>query len=128
TIMRILRFVRSQFRAAYALGAVLLGAVALTAPGFLVPDQLLSALRSFIPSETPFLQLLLLGWIGVGLGRLTIKAAPDAAARGAQAAARRNTAGKEENLDRIVRHITEVLQAHVTDNESFSERLDGANQ
>ena len=126
--MRIFRFVRSQFRAAYALGAVLLGAVALTALGSLVPDRLLSTLRSFIPGETPFLQLLMLGWIGVGLGRLTIRAAPETAARGAQAAARRNTAGKEETVDRILRHIAKVLQAHVTDNESFSERLDGANQ
>jgi diguanylate cyclase len=126
--MRILRFVGSQFRAAYALGAVLLGAVALTALGSLAPNQLLSALRSFIPGETPFLQLLMLGWIGVALGRLTIRAAPDAAARGAQAAPRRHTAGREETVDRIVRHITEVLRAHVTDNESFSERLDGANQ
>jgi diguanylate cyclase len=126
--MRIFRFVRSQFRAAYALGAVLLGAVVLTALGSLVPDRLLSALRSFIPGETPFFQLLMLGWIGVGLGRLTIRAAPDAAARGAQAAARRDTAGKEETVDRILRHIAKVLQAHVTDNENFSERLDGANE
>jgi diguanylate cyclase len=70
----------------------------------------------------------MLGWIGVGLGRLTIRAAPDAAARGAQAAARRDTAGKEETVDRILRHIAKVLQAHVTDNENFSERLDGANE
>ena len=50
-IMKILRFVGSQFYAAYALGAVLLGAVALTALGSLIPDNSLSALRSLIPAR-----------------------------------------------------------------------------
>ncbi len=126
--MKILRFVGSQFYAAYALGAVLLGAVALTALGSLIPNDSFSALRSLIPGEIPFLQLLLLGWLGVGLGRLTIKAAPSAAERGSQATTRRDTGAKEEKVDRILRHIAKVLQAHLTDSESFSERLDGANQ
>ena len=126
--MKILRFVGSQFYAAYALGAVLLGAVALTALGSLIPDNSFSALRSLIPGEIPFLQLLLLGWTGVMLGRLTLKAAPRAAERGSQATTRRDSAAKEEKVDRILRHIAKVLQAHLTDSESFSERLDGANQ
>ena len=74
------------------------------------------------------MQLLLLGWLGVGLGRLTIKAAPRAAERGSQATTRRDTGAKEEKVDRILRHIAKVLQAHLTDSESSSERLDGANQ
>jgi diguanylate cyclase len=126
--MKILRFVGSQFHATYALGAVLLGAVALTALGSLVPDDAFSALRSWIQGGAPFLQLLLLGWIGVGLGRLTIRAAPSTAERSGQATTRRDTGAKEEKVDRILRHIAKVLQAHVTDSESFSERLDGANQ
>ena len=65
--MRIVRLVGSRIRAAYALGAVFLGAAALAALGSFVPDEALSALRSLIPGETPFLQLLLLGWIGVAL-------------------------------------------------------------
>ena len=82
-IMKIVRFVRSQAHAIYALVAVFLGAVALAALGSFVPDQALSALRSLIPGETPFLQLLLLGWMGVGLGRLTIKPTPTPAESGA---------------------------------------------
>jgi diguanylate cyclase len=126
-IMRIVWFVGSRIRAAYALGAVFLGAVALAALGSFVPDEALSALRSLIPGETPFLQLLLLGWIGVALGRLTIRAEPSPAERGDHAT-RRDTAGKEEKVDRVLRQIAKVLQAHLTDSESFSERLDGANE
>jgi hypothetical protein len=73
--MNIVRFVRSHADVAYALVAVFLGA-ALAALESFVPDQAPAALRSLIPGETPFLQLLLLGWMGVALGRLTIKPAP----------------------------------------------------
>ncbi len=128
-IMKILRFVRSQAHAIYALVAVFLGAAALTGLEPLVPNQALNALRSVIPGDTPFLELLLLGWIGVWLGRLTIKAAPSGADAGGQAATmRRDTAGKDEKLEGVLRQVAKVLQAHVTDSESFSERLDGANQ
>jgi diguanylate cyclase len=125
--MKIVRFVGSRVHAAYALVAVFIGAVALAALGSFVPDQALSALWSMIPRETPFLQLLLLGWIGVALGRLTVRAEPGAAGRGGQAT-RRDTAGKEEKVDRVLRHVAKVLQAHLTDSDSFSERLDGANE
>jgi len=123
--MKISRLVGSRFRAAYALGAVLLGAVALSALGPFVPDAALNVLRSLIPGETPFLELLLLGWIGVALGRLTI--GPESNAAQGQST-RRDTGAKEEKLDRVLRHIAKVLQAHLTDSESFSERLDGANE
>jgi diguanylate cyclase len=125
--MKTSRFVGSRAHAAYALGAVALGAVALTALGSFVPDAL-SAMRSLIPGKTPFLQLLLLGWIGVALGRLTIRAESNAAQRGGQAATRRDTGAKEEKVDEVLRQIARVLQAHLTDSESFSERLDGANE
>jgi diguanylate cyclase len=126
--MKIVRFVRSHADVAYALVAVFLGAVALAALGSFVPDQALSALRSLIPGETPFLQLLLLGSIGVGLGRLTIKATPTPAESGGQAKAQRETADKDEKVERVLRQVAKVLQTHLTDSESFSERLDGHNQ
>ena len=68
-IMKIARFLGSQIHAVYPLVAVFVGAVALAALETFVPDQALSALRSLIPGATPFLQLLLLGWLGVALGR-----------------------------------------------------------
>jgi diguanylate cyclase len=126
--MKIVRYVRSHADVAYALVAVFLGAVALAALESFVPDQALSALRSLIPGETPFLQLLLLGSIGVGLGRLTIKATPTPAESGGQAKAQRETADKDEKVDRVLRQVAKVLQTHLTDSESFSERLDGHNQ
>ena len=132
-IMKIMRFARSRARAAYALAAVFFGAVALAALGSFVPDQALGALRSLIPGETPFLQLLLLGWIGVGLGRLTIKPAPSPAESSKPAVKpRRGTVDKDkdkdEKVDRVLRQVAKVLQSHMTDSESFSERLDGHNQ
>jgi hypothetical protein len=128
TIMKIVQFLGSRVRAAYALAAVSLGAFALAAVGSFIPDEALGALRSLIPGETPFLQLLLLGWIGVALGRLTIRAEPSAADSSGQAKARRDTTDKDEKVDRVLRQVAKVLLAHVADSESFSERLDGHNQ
>jgi diguanylate cyclase len=127
--MKIMRFAGSRVQAIYALVAVFLAALALTALEPFVPERALSALRSLIPGESPFLQLLLLGWIGVGLGRLTIKAAPSAPETSGQAKTTpRDKGGKDEKVDGILRQVAKVLQAHVADNESFSERLDGANE
>jgi diguanylate cyclase len=119
---------RWNARAICALGAVALGAAAVTALQSFVPGEALTALRSFIPGETQIFQLLLFGWIGVALGRFTVGAEPSPVPRGGQTAARRETAVKEEKVDRVLRHIAKVLQTHLTDNESFSERLDGANE
>ena len=129
--MKIVQFVRARAHAAYALVAVFLGAAALAALGSFVPDQALSALRSLIPGETPFFQLLLLGWIGVGLGRLTIKPAPTPVESSAAKRPRQETTDKDdkdEKVDRVLRQVAKVLQTHLTDSESFSERLDGHNQ
>ena len=129
--MKIVQFVRARAHAAYALVAVFLGAAALAALGSFVPDQALSALRSLIPGETPFFQLLLLGWIGVGLGRLTIKRAPAPVESSAAKRPRQETTDKDdkdEKVDRVLRQVAKVLQTHLTDSESFSERLDGHNQ
>jgi diguanylate cyclase len=125
--MKVPRLLRSNAGGAFALGAVALGATALTALQSFVPGEALTALRSFIPGETLIFQLMLFGWIGVALGRLTIKTEPNPAQRGGQTA-RPETALKEEKVDRIVRHIAKVLQTHLTDSETFSERLDGANE
>jgi diguanylate cyclase len=119
---------RWNARAAFALGAVTVGAAAVTALQSFVPGEALTALRSFIPGETQIFQLLLFGWIGVALGRFTVGAEPSPVPRGGQTAARRETAVKEEKVDRVLRHIAKVLQTHLTDNESFSERLDGASE
>jgi diguanylate cyclase len=130
--MTIMGLAGSRIRAAYALAAVFLGAVALAALGSFIPDKALSALRSLVPGETPFLQLLLLGWMGVALGRMTIKPAPSSADATSQPKPRREPVDKEkdnkhEKVDAILRHVAKVLQAHVTHSEGFSERLDGAN-
>ena len=129
--MKIVQFVRARAHAAYALVAVFLGAAALAALGSFVPDQALSALRSLIPGETPFFQLLLLGWIGVGFGRLTIMSAPAPVESSAAKRPRQETTDKDdkdEKVDRVLRQVAKVLQTHLTDSESFSERLDGHNQ
>lgn len=126
--MKIPRLARARFSTAYAFGAVLICAVALTQLAPLVPHGALGVLRSLIPAESSLLQLLLLGWIGVGLGRLTLAAPKAPAERGGQAATPRDADGKEEKVDSILRHIAKVLQGHMTDSDSFSKRLDGANQ
>jgi diguanylate cyclase len=130
--MKTMPLVRSRIDAIYPLAAVFLGAVALAALGSFVPDQALSALRSLIPGATPFLELLLLGWIGVVLGRMTIKPAPvPVESSRPTATARRDTTGrsdKDEKVDQVLRQVAKVLQSHMTDHESFSERLDGHNQ
>jgi diguanylate cyclase len=127
-IMTILGFARSHTGAAYAVGAISLGAMAVTALQSFVPDATVNALRSFIPGETQIFQLLLFGWIGVALGRFTIGIEPSPVRRGGQTVARRDTAVKEDKVDLILRQIAKVLQTHLTDSESFSERLDGANE
>ena len=127
-IMNVLGFVRSQFNAAYALGVILLVAVALTALQHFVPGEELTALRSFIPGGTAIFQLLLFGWIGVAIGRFSIGAKSSAGQRDGEETMRRGTAVKEEKIDRVLHHIVRVLQTHLTDSETFSKRLDGANE
>ncbi len=102
-IMNVLGFVRSQFNAAYALGVILLGAVALTALQSLVPGEELTTLRSFIPGATPIFQLVLFGWIGVAIGRFSIGAKSSTGQRDGQETTRRETAVKEEKIDRVLR-------------------------
>jgi diguanylate cyclase len=124
----------SKINAIYALAVVFVGAFALVGLESFVPDQALGALRSLIPGATPFLQLLLLGWMGVALGRLTIRPAPAPVESSKPAATARREAPdksdkeKDEKVDQVLRQVAKVLQSHLTDHESFSERLDGHNQ
>jgi diguanylate cyclase len=126
--MKIPGLTRSNARAALALAAVALGALALTALPSFVPGQTLTALRTLMPGETQILQLLLFGWLGVALGRLSSATEPSPVQRGAHSALRRETAGKEDKVERLLRHIAKILQTHLADSESFSDRLDGANE
>jgi hypothetical protein len=75
--MNALLLLRSQLGTAFALGAVLLIALALT------------TLRLSFPAETPGLELLLFGWLGVALGRLTLagRLSESGAANGSRAMA-----------------------------------------
>ena len=104
------------------------GAIALIALRPLITDEPRRLVVLDSRADAVLLRLLLLGWIGVALGRWTIRPAPNAAERGDQAAAHRDSDAKEEKVDRLLRHIAKVLQAHLNDSESFSERLDGPNQ
>jgi diguanylate cyclase len=108
--MNALLLIRSHLNTAYALGVVFLAALALT------------ALRLHIPSEIPGLELLLFGWIGVMLGRLAMGSGPTESA----SAAGREPASAEK-IDNLLRSIAKLLQAHLTDSDAFSERLQGAN-
>jgi hypothetical protein len=126
--MKFPELARWNARAGYTLCAVALGAAAYTALQSFLPGGALAALRSFIPGETRVFELLVFGWIGVALGRFTVGAEPRPVPRGGRTTARRETGAKEEKVDRILRQIGRVQQTHLTDSESFSERLDGANE
>jgi len=125
--MKVPGLARSNARAAMALGAVPLGVLALAGAQSFVPGEALTPLRSFIPREAPIFQVLLFGWLGVALGRLSIATEPSPVQAG-RTAARREAVIKEERVERILRQIAKVLQTHVSDSESFSDRLDGANE
>jgi diguanylate cyclase len=126
--MNVLGFARPGVRAACALGAISVVAVALTVAQSFVPGEALTALRPFFPGANQTVQLLAFGWIGVAMGRLSIGDQPRAVQSGGRATSGREAAIKEEKLDRLLRQIGKVLQTHLTDQESFSERLDGANE
>ena len=126
--MKIPGLTRSNARAALALAAVALGAPAPRLLQSFVPSEALTALRSFIPGQTQILQLMMFGWLGVALGRLSGATKPSPIQRGRRSAARRDTAGKEDEVERLLRHIAKVLETHLAESECFSDRLDGANE
>ena len=107
--MNALALLRSQANTAYALVVVLLAALGMT------------ALHLSLAAETTGLALLLFGWIGVGLGRLSAMSA--AGAKGGKA----QSAAGSERVDSILRSIARLLQAHLSESDAFSERLLGAN-
>ncbi len=112
--MNALLLFRSHLNTAYALGVVFLLALAL------------SALRISIPDVIPGFELLLFGWLGVALGRLTFRAAPGGAP-GADDGAKAEVATKSDRVDVIVKSIAKLLQAQASAADAFSDRLNGAN-
>ena len=107
--MNALLLIRSHLGTVYALGAVFLGALAL------------SALRISIPGTSPIYELLLLGWLGVALGRLTTgRTAVRPSVTNAEEAA------KSDRIDAILRSIAKLLLTQESESEAFTERLNGA--
>ena len=102
---------RSHANTIYALGAVVLGALAF------------AALRFNLPVDMPALGLLLFGWIGVILGRMSAGVGDRAADASAQAAPNQ---APWDKVDGILRSLAKILQAQVSDNDAYSERLNGA--
>jgi hypothetical protein len=103
-LMNALLLLRSHLGTAFALGAVLLTALTLI------------ALRLSFPAEVPGLELLLFGWIGVALGRLTI------GARSSESNAAKGSPGTAEKVDQILRSVARLLQTHLSESDAFSER------
>ncbi len=101
--MNALLLLRSRRAAVGALGAVLFGALALTAQR--------------LPGAIPGLELLLIGALGAAIGRLTIGIESREVAPGEQ------QAQKAEAVDRLLRSIARLIQTHMTDSDAFSERL-----
>ena len=130
-IMKMMRFIRSQAHAIYALAAVFLGAVALGRAAILcsgpsaqrvaVPDSGRDSVLAASPAR--------LDWRRARADddQARAKSSREQQA-GRDGAARHDRQGKDEKVDRVLRQVAKVLQAHVTDHESFSERLDGHNQ
>ncbi len=108
--MNALLLMRSHMNMVYALATVFLGALAL------------SALRISLPNVSPGLELLLFGWLGVALGRLSFSPAP-----GEDGAEKPEGAAKSDRIDTILRSIAKLLQAQTNANDAYSERLNGAN-
>ena len=107
--MNALLQLRSNITTAYALGLLLLGALAF------------AAFRFNVPAEAPVLGFLLFGWLGVALGRLTVSPAPAAAAANSEP-----SRAKTDAVDNVLRSIARLVQSHLSDSEAFSERLTGA--
>jgi diguanylate cyclase len=107
--MNALLLLRSHMNTAYALGVVFLGALSL------------STLRIDFANVSPGLELLLLGWLGVALGRMTIGAATSA-----DRPTEPEVAAKSDRIDAILRSIVRLLQTQSTESDAFTERLNGA--
>ncbi len=114
--MNALSRLRWRLDLVYALAVVFLGVLALT------------AWRFGGPSKVPGFELLLFGWLGVVLGRMTTNSNAGGNSRDAAARANPDGAGVNEKIDQALRHIAKVLQTQMADSEAFSERLDSANR
>ena len=108
--MNALLLLRSHINVAYALGVVFLGAL------------MFASLRVNAPDAASWLGPILFGWLGVALGRLAIGGGPSDRTELSARAQSPTT----EKVDHLLRSIAKLIQAHLTDNEAFSRRLDGA--
>ena len=106
--MNSILLLRSHLGTAYAFGAVLLAAIALT------------AFRFDSPGEVPGFELLLFGWLGVGLGQLALGNGSK------ENGVARPSIGAAEKVDRVLRSVARLLHSHLNESEAFSERLEGA--
>ncbi len=114
--MNALSRLRWRLDLVYALVVVFLGVLALT------------AWRFGGPGKVPGFELLLFGWLGVALGRMTTGSNAGGNSRGAAAQANPDGAGVNEKIDQVLRQIAKVLQTQMADSATFSERLDSANK
>jgi diguanylate cyclase len=106
--MNALLLLRSHLGAFFPLGIVSLIAL------------LLTALRPSLPAEIPALEPLLLGWLGVALGRLVMLAGPN------KGTTVKEAPGAVEKVDHVLRSIARLLETHLTEVDAFLVRLQGA--
>ena len=100
---------RANLQIVYALCVPLLAAVAV------------SVLKPSVLDFMPGLELLLFGWLGVALGRMTGEPTGDAAAT-----ADPGPAARSDRIDAILHSIARLLQAQANESEAYSQRLSGA--
>ncbi len=106
--MNAMLLIRSQLQTISALAVVVLGAIAL------------AALRLDLPGTTATLELIVFGWLGLALGRLALRPSSQGAASAPLSSA------TTEKIDHLLRSIAKLLQSHLHETESYSQRLNGA--
>lgn len=108
--MNALLLLRSRHATVPVLLVLFLGAGALT------------ALRLDIPGAAPSVELFLFAALGAAVGRLTAKTE----SREAASAGSGEPAQKSEAVDQLLRSLAKLIQKHLSESDSFSERLNGA--
>ncbi len=101
---------RANLQTVFALCVLFLAAVAA------------SALRTGVLDFMPGLELLLFGWFGAALGRMTGGPTDDA-----DHTADPEITGKSDRIDAILHSIARLLQAQANESDAYSQRLSGAN-
>jgi len=86
----------------------------------------LTALRLGAPHLLPGVELLICGWLGVALGRLTMGSEAGAKAIRDAAPAKSERPSKKDRVEHTLHHVAKALETHAADCEAFSKRLDDA--